>query len=264
MPGFPPSFTTGFVQDEYPLEINGNPYILSNHTNTGPLSTALLGQPFVIKVKLYGDNGPQSVKHVTLVTNIRGNYATISGADTAISWDTTGPLQVADPHHFFGPITANATIAGNKLFLVLHGTFANPMPLSDIGIRTWGYDLYSKDVYVTDAWQATDSPSAPEYQAGTNQQMLNTNSSAEMQPAASMASAREHATNDLLATVKEWAGYNPVAISDSQMLQYMGYQGSYIPSWVMKSMAKYLVDGTITQDQFAGTIKYLVDSHIIK
>ena len=155
--GYPPSFTTGFAQNEYPLTINSNNYNLPNYTNTGPTSVITLGAPFKISVMLYGDNGPLSVKHVSLVTNIRGNYASITNADTALIWDASAPLQVVDPHHFFGSITANATVVGNKLQVTFYGTFVGQMPVSDIGIRAWGYDAYSHDVYLINALQSTAS-----------------------------------------------------------------------------------------------------------
>ncbi|MDE1728048.1 MAG: hypothetical protein KGH81_02570, partial [Thaumarchaeota archaeon] len=269
-PGSPPSFITGFAQNEYPLTINSNLYKLPNYTNTGPLGMIPVGSPFAIKVTLYGDNGPQSVKHVSLVTNIHGNYASITGADTAILWDASQPLQIVDPHHFFGTITANTTVVDGKLQVTLHGTFANPMPLSDIGIRTWGYDLYSQDVYVINAWQATSVKTESNIGTLQSSQILNTTNdiilktNTENTTTNTSTNTASNAVNDFITTVKEWAGYSPNVISNSQLLQSMGYQGNYIPPWVMKGTAKYLVDGSITQDDFAGAIKYLVDNHIVK
>jgi len=267
-PGAPPSFSTGFAQNEYPFKINSNPYKLPNYTNTGPLSTIPVGSPFTIKVMLYGDVDPSSVKHVSLFTNIRGNYASLAISDTILSWDAAQPLQISDPNHFFGPVTTNATVQGNKLQVTFNGTFAKPMLPSDIGIRTWGYDLYSQDVYLINAWQATSVQTLGSNVGTTNTKIINTNPSTATQTNISnipnSTTSANTLANDLVTTVKEWAGYNPTAISDSQMLQSMGYQGTHIPTWVMKSMAKYLVDGSITQGDFAGAIKYLADNHIIK
>ncbi|MDE1767533.1 MAG: hypothetical protein KGI27_14860, partial [Thaumarchaeota archaeon] len=75
---------------------------------------------------------------------------------------------------------------------------------------------------------------------------------------ANTANTANAAGNDLITPVKEWAGYGPAAISDSQMLHSMGYQGSHIPLWVMRNVAKYLVDDEITQDEFTDIIKYLI------
>jgi len=269
--GAPPSFVAGFAQDEYPLAINNNLYKLPNYTNTGQLGVIPVGSPFIIKVMLYGDNGPKSVKHVSIVTNIRGNDASIATADTAISWDITQPLQIVDPHHFFGPITVNATVVGNKLQVTFNGTFANPIPVSDIGIRTWGYDLHSKDVYIINAWQATSAKTL-EATVGTVSHSPILNKTSDIVTKTNTANstidtgtniAATHA-NDLTTSVKEWAGYSPTAISDSQLLHEMGYQANYMPPWVMKNTAKWFVDGAISQNDFAGVIKYLVENHIIK
>lgn len=275
-PGVPPSFTTGFAQDEYPLTINGNTYKLPNYTNTGPLNTITVDSPFTIKVMLYGDVGPSSVKHVSLFTNMRGNYASLVNSDTVLSWDATQPLQVSDPNHFFGPVTVNATVVGNKLQVTFNGTFAKPMPVSDIGIRTWGYDLYSQDVYIINAWQATAGIGIIQSKstAGTvsHSQILNTtndiipktNTKNTTNQSTGTNIATNASANDLITTVKEWAGYSSTAISDSQLLQSMGYQGNHVPTWVIKNGAKYLVNGEITQRDFSGIIKYLVDNHIVK
>ena len=170
---------------------------------------------------------------------------------------------------------------GNKLQVTFYGTFVRPMPVSDIGIRTWGYDTYSQDVYVVNALQSTSgvetlgsnvgtaatqtviiNPSID--QANTNNPAISANTANTPATNPGINTAANAPANDLITSVKEWAGYSPTAISDSQMLQSIGYQGSHIPGWVMKNVAKYLVDGTITQEQFTGTIKYLVDNHIIK
>ncbi|MDE1840597.1 MAG: NHL repeat-containing protein [Thaumarchaeota archaeon] len=267
-PGFAPSFTTGFAQNEYPLTINANNYKLPNYTNTGIFSTIQVGEPFVIKVLLYGDNGLQSVKHVSLVTNMRGNYASIAGADTAIFWDATQPLQIVDPHHFFGPVTANTTVVDNKILLTFHGTFAKPMPVSNIGIRTWGYDLYSRDVYVINAWQATSSPPIQQlYTTPPSQKQLPVNDSTvgatlNLQSTNPQLSSTSNKL-DLMESIKEWGGYSNKSISDSEMLHMFGLSGDHVPQWVMKNI-KWIIDGTINIQDFGDALHYLSDNKIIK
>lgn len=271
-PGFPPSFTTGFAQNEYPLTINNSTYKLTNYTNTGPLSTIPVGSPFTIKVMLYGDNGPQSVKHISIALNMRGNYASITDADAILAWDADQPLQISDPNHFFGPVTANSTVMSNKLDVTFHGTFVKAMPPSDIGIRTWGYDTYSQDVYLINVLQSTASADATESTVGTIQSSPvvtpDTDNTGQNMPIPSVTSpstvSNTGTANDLVSTVKEWAGYSQTSISDSKMLQSIGYHGTHVPTWVMKNVAKYLIDDTITQDEFVNVIKYLEENHAIR
>ena len=156
-PGFAPSFTTGFSSNEYPLTINGTGIKFNNY-QFAPVATQLIqtGKPFLMSLLLYGDYGASSIQHVTFFTNLYGSKREVQDSDTAIVWDRSTGVSLIDPYHFFGNVTANPTATSDGKFeLDLTITFANPMHASDILIRTWGSDLYSTDVEVPNAWQAT-------------------------------------------------------------------------------------------------------------
>jgi hypothetical protein len=61
---------------------------------------------------------------------------------------------------------------------------------------------------------------------------------------------------DLFESIKEWGGYSSKSIPDSQLLEKIGVKGEHIPPWYMKT-TRWVVDGTMTQDDFVNGIKYL-------
>ncbi|MDE1862626.1 MAG: fibronectin type III domain-containing protein, partial [Thaumarchaeota archaeon] len=151
--GFPPSFTTGFTPDENPITINDTVFKIGSTTTT--TAHLVTGKSFTVKLLMYGDIGPSSVKHVSLLTNLRGTYASIQDSDTIITWDRSAQpqLSVLDPHGYFGDVEANTSTEGNKFEIDFTITFAKPMDTSDIVIRAWGADLYSSDTYIHNAWE---------------------------------------------------------------------------------------------------------------
>jgi hypothetical protein len=243
-PGFAPSFITGFSAGQYPLTINGTGIKFGNYQNNVlQTQTIHTGKPFVLKLLLYGDGGSSSVQHVTFFTDMYGNKRSISASDTLIAWDKNSQLSVVDPHHFFQSVSANPTQTNDGKFkLDLAITFANPMPTSDMIIRTWGTDLYSVDVYLPNVWQVV----------GPNANLVQT------QPA----TQQSVPTSDLMSVIKEW-DVPDSSVSDSQLLQQMGISASHIPSWVTKS-AQWVSSGQVPEQDFIKSINYLYLHGIIK
>ena len=259
-PGTAPSFTAGFTPDQYPLIIDGTGFKLDLHTNTVPSTTYLdVGKPFLLKLLVHGDNGPLSVQHVTLFTNLYGTTRQLQDSDTMITWDRGAQTQLAltDPHGYFKQVTVNTHAEGLNLALEYNMTFAKPMPKSDIIFRTWGSDLYSSDTYLLDAWgstggimQVTPSPLLQVQTVSNDTATTTIPKPLTSQP-------------DIMETIKKWGGYSSKSISDSEMLHAFGLRGSHVPSWMMKN-TQWVVDGTMTQQDFGNALKYLSDNNIIK
>ncbi|MGI0027207.1 MAG: choice-of-anchor U domain-containing protein [Nitrosopumilaceae archaeon] len=251
-PGFAPSFTVGFAPNRYPLVINGTGINLDSYQNS-PVQTQVIhtGKSIVLKIFLYGDSGPSSVQHVTLFTDLYGNKRNIGDSDTMITWDRNSQLSIVDPHNFFGSASANPTqTSDGKFELDVDITFANPMPTSDIIVRTWGSDLYSADTYISNAWQVV----------GSN--MNDNNSVIQIQPAILPQSTASNQT-DLITVIKEWGGYTPTSISDSELLSKLGIKANHIPSWMMKT-TKWVVNDEMTEQEFVNAVKYLYANGMIK
>ncbi|HET6458854.1 MAG TPA: hypothetical protein VFG24_08265, partial [Nitrosopumilaceae archaeon] len=263
--GTSPSFTTRFAHGQYPVTINGQGFNLTQYRNKVPTQQIQTGNTFSIKILLYGDYGPSFVQHVGLYTNLHDKTRDIQDSDTSIVWDKNSLPEVTDPNKFFSNITVNSTQNNGKFELDITGVFARPMPKSDIAIRTWGQDRYSADTYLLDAWEATESgqiKTDPSNIQPSNIQPSNIQPSILQIPPIQSPQPSIIQT-DLMAEIKKWGGYAPQSISDSQLLQDMGLQGKHIPSWFTKTV-KWLVDGTISQQDFENALKYMSQNGILK
>ncbi len=171
-PGSPPSFTKGFGPNEYPVIINGTP------TNSNVTQILHTGESFVVKILLNGDNGPTSVQHVSLLTDLYGTKMNAQDSDTIIAWDRSSDLTLIDPHHFFDSVKTTTTqTSDGKFELDYTITFSNPMPQSDIIIRTGGADLYSGNYEILNAWQAVGAPYKMYTGQGTSNDIIAQNTS---------------------------------------------------------------------------------------
>lgn len=68
---------------------------------------------------------------------------------------------------------------------------------------------------------------------------------------------------DLPFDIKEWVTYSVTPISDSKLLSDMGIKANHIPFWVT-NIAKWEIDGKITEEDFVNAVKYMHTSGIIK
>ncbi|MGI0069785.1 MAG: hypothetical protein ACREAN_05975, partial [Nitrosopumilaceae archaeon] len=262
-PGFAPSFTTGFAPNEYPITINGIGFKPGSYATTAPSTVQITtGQPIQLKLLLYGDQGPSSVQHVSLLTNLRGNQREVGQSDTVISWDrsTTPQLSVIDPHSYFGQVTVNTVPDGSKLEVDYTITFAKPMLTSDLAIMKWGTDIYSSTTYIINAWESVPGILVSSSTLPKESPALINGTSTNPQPANQQPLTSQP---DIMQSIKEWGGYAPNSISDSQLLADAGMHGTHIPSWMMKD-TKWVVDGTISQQDFENALKYLEQKGIVK
>jgi hypothetical protein len=63
--------------------------------------------------------------------------------------------------------------------------------------------------------------------------------------------------------LEKWAGYSQEVVSDSELLQYAGIEGTNIPDWFKKNLAKWIIDGTVTQQEFVNALTYLNENGIL-
>ena len=65
-----------------------------------------------------------------------------------------------------------------------------------------------------------------------------------------------------LTIIKQWGGYSAVLASDSKLLETVGVDGNYIPSWFKKT-AKWIIREQITHQEFADALRYMSDNDIL-
>jgi len=133
---------------DYPLSINGDGFLLSQHANTIQTFQGNTGEPIQFKLNLFDSTG---VEHVALYTNLRGYEREIQNSDTYIIYDEGKPLEITDPEGFFSNVNFTVSDEGTKYVITYDLVFANPMDTSDIIIRAWDQKRNSGDVKIFDA-----------------------------------------------------------------------------------------------------------------
>jgi hypothetical protein len=236
-----PSYDHSF---DYPFSIDGGGYVLAGLTNTIVTQTEKTGIPVDVKLNIQSS----TIQHVALYTNLRGDARDIDKSDTFIIYEKGQPLQIVDPHGYFADVKFDISPNGINTDITCAITFAKPMEKSDIDLRIWNDLMSSSDNKILDAWKIEPSSSTAQSQTG---------------PITTMQDAT-HVSNPsyMMSAIKDWGGYSSNPISDSKLLYHMGIKGDHIPSWVMK-LTKYVVNGDITEKEFASTIKYLSANGLI-
>jgi hypothetical protein len=158
-------------------------------------------------------------------------------------------------------------------------TFAKPMKTTDIIIRFWNNDAASRDTEVVNAFQVEGTLIGTGSSTAKNSNIVtgNPTTSSAIPPVSqslnisnsktasnTIPSTNSNSMPTLMDETKEWAGYSPVSISDSELLADMGLKGNHIPQWFMKSTSKWFVNGNLDQQEFVSAIKYMYDKGIIK
>jgi len=140
---------------DYPISINGNGYLLTQHANTIQTYTGKTGEPVSFKMTLFDATG---VEHIALYTNLRGEKREIQDSDTFVIYHEDKPLEITDPHGFFSNVNFTESEYNGKYIANFDMTFAKPMDTSDVIIRTWDELRNSGDIKVLDAIRIDGEP----------------------------------------------------------------------------------------------------------
>jgi len=233
----------------YPLSIDGKGYLLGGYSNTIQTVTEKTGAPVDLHM-ISQDGSP--IQHVALYANLQGSSKDLYDSDTYIIYDEGKPLQIVDPHGFFSNVKFNIKDEGLQHELTYTITFAKPMAKSDLDLRMWDESKHSSDTKIYDALQVvTDASQANNDQASNNNSILTDAKSTTTQ------------NSDTMIAIKDWGGYSSHPISDSEFLSDVGIKGHEIPHWAMKT-TKWILDGEISPQDFANTLKYMEEKGILK
>lgn len=237
----------------YPLSIDGNGYLIGGYANTLETVTEQVGKP----ANLTFTTISRPLVHMSIYTNMHNISDEIADSDTFVTYDKGQPLQIVDPHGFFSKVTVDTKQDGNKQSISYNVIFAKSMPKSNIIMRAWDDHHASQDIKFFDAWQAVESGGTQTSSSNVPQAGLIQN----IEPQPSQVQAIQ--TNpELVDIIKQWGGYSPKSISDSEMLSDMGIDAKHIPSWYMKT-SKWVVSNDMTPEEFVNAIKYMYDKGII-
>ncbi|GEM_PF-2242226 len=242
---------------DFPLLIDGGGYVLAGLTNTIMTQTEKTGTPAEIKLNILSS----TIQHVALYTNLRGDARDIDKSDTYIIYEKGQQLQIVDPHGYFADTKFDLSTSGIKNTIIYKITFAKPMEKSDIDLRVWDDRMSSSDNRILDAWQVVPQTSIPPSQTGPIT-TAPTIPAPVTTPIQNVAPVSEK-PSDLMPAIKDWGGYSPHPISDSELLNDMGIKADHIPSWFMKT-TKWVVNSEMSEQEFANAIKYMYEKGIIK
>ena len=164
---FPPSFTTSFAEDEYPITIDGTTFKMSDLVTKVDTIIIEVTKPIQVKVLVFDETHSSEIQNVNLLTNLRGAFRQASDSDTGIYFKTGNPPTVVDPNGYFSNVDVTSSEKGNKLEVIFDITFAKEMDTSDIIITAKDRSNNNSSLLVIEAWKAIKSvtveePSIPE------------------------------------------------------------------------------------------------------
>jgi len=101
-------------------------------SNSMPTAIVETGKPFTISFEIFEDSGTDSLKHITLYTNLRDPKREVHYSDTRIIYNKGSEIRLVDANHFLSDANISLFEKGNDILAVFNMTFQNPMELSDI------------------------------------------------------------------------------------------------------------------------------------
>ncbi|GDY16405.1 hypothetical protein LBMAG54_12610 [Nitrosopumilaceae archaeon] len=157
-----PSIVTTFGDADYPVSI-GDTSFTAKQLNSPVLTTTVIpGEPVMIKLLLYEDEGPQNVRHVEMYVNIHGTRTMNDSTETSIIWDSNKGTHIINPNGIISDGTVEQTIQANKVLFTFNVTFAKEFDASDVVFSAWDSHRNNMVVLVQDALEVSTAESIKE------------------------------------------------------------------------------------------------------
>jgi len=158
----PPSYTTSFAENEYPISIGDTKFKREQLAFAVPTTVIETGKPVQVIVLVYDDFGPTYIAQVELYTNINGHFRDVSHSDTHIVYKKGNPTTILDPNGFFSDVILSSSTVNQKFQLTYEITFAKEMEKSDIIIQARDAANNVGILTVSEAWQVIQAPTVAE------------------------------------------------------------------------------------------------------
>ncbi|MGH9909701.1 MAG: HYR domain-containing protein, partial [Nitrososphaerales archaeon] len=222
--------------------------IIELDPNTPHTNVVNTFDPSTVTMRLSSPEGPQSIKHVGIYLNLGGIFREISDSDTYIVWDKNQPLQVVDPHGILKDVSIKPSTIGKNLQLVLHVTFVKEMPKSDIIVRTWDQNKFSKDTRYRDSLEVVMPKTiAPESQVP---EWVKNN--------AKWWAEGSIDESDFVAGIQYLIKNGIINVPSTESTG----SSTTIPDWI-KNNAQWWADDLISENDFMSGIQWMVSNGII-
>jgi len=259
---YPPSFITGFSEDEYPITIGDTPLKQSQLTNKVDTTMIQPGEHIQVKLLLYENKGPENIQHVAVYTYPSGTFRGVDNTDTGISYEKGQDVIVVDPNNIFSDVDIQASEIDNKLELIFDITFAKEMEKSDIVIRAWDNNRNSVQIVVLDAWQVIKEVNAPLVDVAADIEAPTQRVPLWIKNNAKWWSNGQIGESDFVNGIQYMIKEKIINIPDLPE-QASEIAKEKVPGWI-KNNAGWWADGLISDEDFISGIKYLVEYEIIR
>ena len=249
---------------DFPLEINGNGYALRDSTSTITPQSVTVGEAVSIKVTMHD---PLDVSYFAIYLDLQGDDLSHLDSDVQVIYDQ-GTVHVVDPdEHLEG---ASITLQGDpddpsKRIAIVSVTFAEPIGLTNMVIRTWNTDAQMTTVRVIDALDVQEGTSAEEDEAVTTTDDETTVTDDDDADDGTTTPVTNEADASPLSAIKAWAGFSPEIATESQMLGALDLENSGypLPGWAMTHLGKMASMGNITVEEFRTAVQYVMDMNAV-
>ena len=158
----PPSYTTAFAENEYPISIGDTKFKREQLGFNNPTTVIETGKPVQVNLLIYDDEGWFQIHQVVLFTNINGIFRDVAHSDTYIMYKRGNPTTIVDPNGFFSDVIVSSSQVNGKRQITYEITFAKEMEKSDIIVQATDAANNVGKLTVSDAWQVIQAPTVVE------------------------------------------------------------------------------------------------------
>ena len=158
----PPSYTTAFAENEYPITIGDTKFKREQLGYNNPTTVIETGKPVQVNLLIYDDEGWFQIHQVVLYTNINGIFRDVAHSDTYIIYKRGNPTTIVDPNGFFSDVIVSSSEVNGKRQITYEITFAKEMEKSDIIVQATDASRNVGKLTVSDAWQVIQAPTVVE------------------------------------------------------------------------------------------------------
>ncbi len=249
---------------DYPLIIDNDAYLLVGYENTIETHVIQLESSATTTMTLTFYESSE-IAHVSLYTNLNGIKTNIDQSDTQILFYKDKPIEVIDPHGYFGDVKFSINEIGDiKKQAIFEITFVKPMKQSDIIIRAWDDSLHSSDVIIRNAIEVVAPNAEPIFEETIPEpeveQLKPQNVPIWIKNNANWWSQEMIEDSDFVAGIEYLIQEKIITISQSGNVA--ANSSDEIPTWI-KNNAGWWSEDLITEKEFIDGLQWLISNGII-
>ncbi len=247
-------FSFSFVTD-------GACYALGGKVNTIQPHQVGLNQQTNLTFTAYSSSG---VDHFVMFLNLDGDNTSYTLSDTYVTY-LNGRVTVTDPHNYIADATVTIEQDDEQSFQYTILTvieFDGEMGLTNLVARIWNDNSRATVIQIIDALNVVSITEQSELVEETVATTTTTTTTATALTTSVSNAESVPDDDDILHSIKMWAGFDSQSISDSELLESLNldYPDADIPNWMMVELAVLVVSGDLTVDEFKTALVFVLDA----